>query len=85
MYKTIGGIHMENKILDILENVCSSDEVKADRNINLFEAGLLDSLGIIQLLIDIEEVLVVKIQPTEVQRKQIETPRKIIELILEHK
>jgi D-alanine--poly(phosphoribitol) ligase subunit 2 len=76
---------MENKILDILENVCSSDEVRSDMNINLFEAGLLDSLGVIQLLIEIEEVLGVKIEPTEVERNQIETPRKILDFILEHK
>ena len=76
---------MENKILDIMENVCSSDEVREDMDINLFETGLLDSLGVIQLLIEIEEVLGVKIEPTEVERNQIETPQKVINFILEHK
>jgi D-alanine--poly(phosphoribitol) ligase subunit 2 len=75
---------MENKVLDILEEVCSSDEVREDMDMNLFDAGLLDSLGVIQLLIEIEDVLGVKIEPTEVERNQIETPRKIIKLILEH-
>jgi D-alanine--poly(phosphoribitol) ligase subunit 2 len=76
---------MKDKVLDILENVCSSDEVREDMDINLFETGLLDSLGVIQLLIEIEEVLGVKIEPTEVERHQIETPQKIVDLILEHK
>lgn len=76
---------MENKILDLLEEVCGSDEVREDMDINLFEDGLLDSLGVIQLLIELEEVLGVKIEPTEVERTQIETPRKIIKLISEHK
>jgi D-alanine--poly(phosphoribitol) ligase subunit 2 len=76
---------MENKVLDILEEVCSSDEVREDMDMNLFDAGLLDSLGVIQLLIEIEDVLGVKIEPTEVERNQIETPGKIIKLILEHK
>jgi D-alanine--poly(phosphoribitol) ligase subunit 2 len=76
---------VENKILDLLEEVCGSDEVREDLDINLFEDGLLDSLGVIQLLIELEEVLGVKIEPTEVERTQIETPRKIIKLISEHK
>lgn len=76
---------MEDKVLDILENVCSSDEVREDMDINLFDTGLLDSLGVIQLLIELEEALGVKIEPTEVERNQIETPRKIIDLVLERK
>lgn len=76
---------MEDKILDILEKVCSSDEVREDMDINLFDTGLLDSLGVIELLVEIEDVLGIKIEPTEVERSLIETPRKIIDLLLKLK
>jgi D-alanine--poly(phosphoribitol) ligase subunit 2 len=76
---------MENKILDMLENVCGTDEVKEDLNLNLFDAGLLDSLGVIELLVQIEEDLGLKLEPTEIEREEIETPRKIIDLILKNK
>jgi D-alanine--poly(phosphoribitol) ligase subunit 2 len=74
-------IIMEEKVLDILESVCGTDEVREDKDINLFEAGLLDSLGVTELLIEIEEKLGIEIAPTEVTRGEIETPNKIIQYI----
>lgn len=69
---------MEEKVLDILEELCGTDEVREDRDIELFENGLLDSLGLIELLIQFESQLNISIQPTEVQRDEISTPNKII-------
>ncbi|HDK7169692.1 TPA: D-alanine--poly(phosphoribitol) ligase subunit DltC [Clostridium botulinum] len=73
---------MEQKILDILVDVCGDDEVIEDKDINLFDSGFLDSLGVIELLLQIEEVIDLKIQPTEITRQDIQTPNKVIELIL---
>lgn len=72
---------MEEQVLEILEGICGVDEVREDKDVDLFETGLLDSLGIIELLLQIEEKFGIKIQPTEVERKDIETPNKIIEFI----
>ncbi|NFV12569.1 D-alanine--poly(phosphoribitol) ligase subunit DltC [Clostridium sporogenes] len=72
---------MKQKILDILVDVCGDEEVIEDKDVNLFDSGLLDSLGVIELLLQIEEVLNVKIQPTEITRQDIQTPNKVIELI----
>lgn len=69
---------MEQSILEILESICGTDEVKVDLDLNLFEDGLLDSLGVIELLLELEEKLGVKIEPTEIEREMIETPNKII-------
>jgi D-alanine--poly(phosphoribitol) ligase subunit 2 len=72
---------MEEKILDILESICGVDEVREDKDLDLFDSGLLDSLATIELLIALEEKLGVKIEPTEVQREDIDTPNKIIEYV----
>lgn len=72
---------MEEKILSILESICGTDEVRHDRDLNLFEAGLLDSLGVIELLVGIEEQLDIRIEPTELDRQEIETVNKIIATI----
>lgn len=74
---------MEEKVLNILEQICGTDEVREDRNINLFDNGLLDSLGVIELLVEIENSFDIKIEPTEVEREQIETPQKLIDFISE--
>lgn len=72
---------MEEKVFEILESVCGTDEVREEKDIQLFENGLLDSLGVIELLLEIEEKLGIKIQPTEVKREDISTPNKIIEYL----
>jgi D-alanine--poly(phosphoribitol) ligase subunit 2 len=72
---------MEEKVLQILEKLCGSTEIKNNMDMNLFEAGFLDSLGFIELLVAIEEKFGIDIEPTEVQREEIETPNKIIEYI----
>lgn len=74
---------MENKILEILENVCGTDEVLEEMDLELFDAGLLDSLGVIELLVTIEEELNIRIEPTEVERAMISTPAKLIKYVKE--
>ncbi|GAA0786327.1 D-alanine--poly(phosphoribitol) ligase subunit DltC [Hathewaya limosa] len=72
---------MEEKIMQILVDLCGDDEILEDRGIDLFDAGLLDSLGTIELLLEIESQLGVVIQPTEIVREHILTPNKIIETV----
>lgn len=72
---------MEEKLLDILEAIAGTDEVRNERDLNLFEAGLLDSLGMIELLVEIEEQLGIKIEPTEIERTEMDTVNKILAYI----
>ncbi|MEQ8156440.1 MAG: D-alanine--poly(phosphoribitol) ligase subunit DltC [Clostridiaceae bacterium] len=64
---------MLEKVLEILEEVTGSDEIREDYDINLFDAGLLDSLGIIEVLLQIEEKLHIKLQPTDLEREDMAT------------
>ena len=72
---------MEEKVLELLEEICEDDVVRSDLNINLFEEELLDSLAFTVLLVAIEEQFGIVISPSEVERTDVETPGKIIELI----
>jgi len=72
---------MKDKVLDILVNISGVEEVKDDLDLDLFENGILDSLGVIELLLAIEDEFSVKIEPTEVERDEISTPNKIIEYL----
>jgi len=64
---------MEEKVLDMLIEVTGNDDIAEERDIDLFEAGLLDSLGIIEVLLKIEEVFGLKLQPTDLERKDMAT------------
>ena len=60
---------MEEKLLDILEEICGDEIVKENRDINLNDEDLMDSLDYTELLIAIEENFDVVIAPSEVTRE----------------
>lgn len=72
---------MEEKILDLLADICEDDVVKSDLDIDLLETDLLDSLGFAELLFAIEENFGVIIAPSEIERDDMSTPNKIVELV----
>lgn len=76
---------MEDKILDLLAEICEDDIVKEDRNINMAEEGLLDSLGYTELLVGLEELFGITLAPSAISREDVETPQKVIDLIKEMK
>ena len=56
-----------------------------ERDLDLFEEGLFDSLLAIEFLVTIEERFGVVIAPTELEREEMNTPAKIIERIKERR
>ena len=73
--------NIEEKVLDMLEDICDDDAVREERDIDLFDAGLLDSMAAIELLVAIEEDFGVQIAPTAVDREEMNTANKIIHQI----
>ena len=69
---------VEETVLDMLEDICGDDVVRDECDIDLFEAGLLDSMGGIEVLVRIEDEFGVEIAPTEVERSEMNTVDKII-------
>ena len=65
----------------MLVELCDDEVVREDLDVELFETGLIDSLGFTELLVDIEDRFGVVISPSELEREEMNTPRKIIALI----
>lgn len=59
--------------MDILEEACETDEVREDLDLDLFDAGLIDSLASVVVLIEIENRCGVKLQPTDMEKEDITT------------
>ena len=68
---------MKDKVLEIFIEVTGNDEIAEDLDLNLFDAGLLDSLAIIEVLLKIEENLGIKLQPTDLEREDMSTVNKM--------
>ena len=72
---------MKEKVLEIFIEVTGNDEIAEDLDLNLFDAGLLDSLAIIEVLLKIEENLGIKLQPTDLEREDMSTVNKMTEFL----
>ena len=66
------------KVLQLLEAVAETDEVRTNLELPLYESQLLDSIKTVELMVRIEEELGLKISPSEFERENWGTPRKII-------
>lgn len=71
---------MKEEILELLAKICESDDVKGELDLELFESGLLDSLGFAEFLVELEDQFGIVISPSEVEREDINTPAKILAL-----
>lgn len=74
---------INEKILDLIEDICRDDVVREELDIDLFEEGLFDSLAAIEFLVSVEDQFGVEIAPTELEREEMNTPAKIIARITE--
>jgi D-alanine--poly(phosphoribitol) ligase subunit 2 len=65
-------------VLDELEKITGTDEVRQNLDLALFEESYLDSLGTVELIVSLGDILSINLTPAMVDRKMWATPRKII-------
>ena len=62
-------IAVDNKVLRLLVDVTHTDEVLRNFDLALFDEGLLDSLGMVELILSLSEEFGIKISPAEINRE----------------
>ncbi len=72
----------QDKVLAILEEITGTDEVRDNLEVELFDEGLLDSLGSVQLLVELESEFAIEVPVSEFERSEWATPQKIIEQVV---
>lgn len=72
---------MEEKIIDIIENLTNYKELRENKDIDLLENEILDSLAFIELITSLEEEFDIEIQPTQVNPDTWRNVSKITELV----
>ena len=65
-------------VLDELAKITENEEVRQDLDLALFDEAVLDSLGMVELIVALGETFHLDISPAQVDRKMWATPRKII-------
>ena len=72
---------MEEKIIEIIENLTGYDKLKENVDIDLLENEILESLAFIELMTTLEEEFNIEIQPTQVDPNTWRSVKKIVELV----
>lgn len=73
----------EERLIALIEDICGDPIVRDERDMDLFDEGLFDSMAAIELLVAIEEEFGVLIAPTEVEREDMNTVNLIIARVAE--
>lgn len=71
----------EKIALEIMEEITDTDEIKENMDLDLFEAGLIDSLSTISIILLIEEKMGLVLQPTDFERDDIATVNNFIQYL----
>jgi len=74
---------IEEKIINLVVDISGEEDIAEERDLDLFEERVLDSLAAIELLVAIEEEFGVSIAPTELEREEMNTINKIIARVSE--
>ena len=66
-------------ILNELEKVTGTDQVRKDLNLDLFGEKVLDSFGTVELIVALSQAFDIEIPPSQIDRDLWATPQKIID------
>ena len=70
-------------ILNELEKVTGTDQVRKDLNLDLFGEKVLDSFGTVELIVALSDAFNIEISPSQIDRELWATPQKIIDYFAE--
>jgi D-alanine--poly(phosphoribitol) ligase subunit 2 len=71
-------MEFKDQVINLLAEICQEDAVKENPDIELFESGLLDSFGTVELLVQVEERFGITVPITEFDRDTWNTPNNIV-------
>lgn len=72
---------MEDKIIDLIVEVCEDESIRSNLDIDLIETNILDSLAFITLISRLEDEFDIEIQPTQTNLDVWRSIKSIIELV----
>ena len=72
---------MEEKIIDIIEELTEYEELREKRDIDLLENDILDSFAFIELINALNDEFDIEIQPTQVKPTTWRTVKGIVQMV----
>ena len=66
---------------DILLDTCENYEIFEDYDLDLIDAGFLDSFALLNIIVKIEEIMKIRLQPSDINKDNIRTINSFIEFL----
>lgn len=76
---------MTEQIIEILNNICGADPGEIQADTMLFDEGLLDSFGVVELIVALEDAFSVSLDPAELERSEMANPAAIAATVQAHR
>lgn len=73
-----------DQVIALVTSVTKTAEVASMPDLDLVDAGLLDSLAFVELLVGLEPIVGEPIPPTEVDRSELSSLTKILDFVAEY-
>lgn len=70
-------MELGERVAEIIARVADTDIVLGDREIRLYDRGILDSIATVELLLELSREFGVELSPAEVDREEWATPNRI--------
>ncbi|MCE4051441.1 D-alanine--poly(phosphoribitol) ligase subunit DltC [Bacillus sp. Au-Bac7] len=78
-------MNFKEEVLQVIAEVCQDDVVKEELDLDLFNSGLIDSFGTVELLVKFQDQLDINVPITEFDRDTWNTPNAIVDRLNELK
>lgn len=66
---------------DILFDTCETDEIFDDYDLDLIDAGYLDSFALLNIIVKIEEYMGLRLQPSDIKKENVHTVNAFIDFL----
>lgn len=73
----------KHQVFELLVDICEDEVILEQPDMDIFEEGLLDSFGTINLLIEIESRFGISVPITDFDREEWNTPNRIVAKLAE--
>ena len=74
---------VQERVLAVIARVAQNDEVLRNPDVQLYETGLIDSFGTVELMVALGEEFGIDFSPAEFEQEAWATPNKIVALVAE--
>lgn len=72
---------VRERVLNVIAEVAKDEEVRRNPDVHLYETGLIDSFGTVELMLALEQEFGVSFSPAEFDPETWATPNMIVQIV----